>query len=71
MAGLTPTALTYPYGSYDSSSEELIKELGFKASFTCREGMNYITNDPESLYKLNRFLRSPDRSIAEILKGGN
>lgn len=71
MIGITPTALAYPYGSYDAASEELIKELGFKSSFTCREGMNYITNDPESLYKLNRFLRSPDRSIAEILKGGS
>ena len=38
-------------------SIQYIKELGFKASLSCTEGINYITHNPDCLYLLKRFNR--------------
>jgi len=67
IVGITPTAMVYPYGAYNETSEKIAHELGFKATFTCREGVNYITRDPECLYRLKRYLRSPGKSIEQFL----
>ncbi len=63
----TPSAFVYPYGAYNQEIETLVRELGFQATFSCREGMNYITHNPECLFQLKRYLRSPQRSISEML----
>lgn len=67
IAGINPTALVYPFGNYNETSEETARKLGFKATLTCREGVNYITRDPECLYKLKRYLRSPGKNIEQFL----
>lgn len=64
----TPTAYTYPFGSVSNASFSVIKEMGFRASFSCESGMNRITRDPECLYMLKRYLRTPEKSAADILK---
>ena len=49
-----PSTFTYPFGSVEKCSTDIIKELGFKASLSCTSGVNYITRNPESLYLLKR-----------------
>ena len=39
---ITPTAFTYPYGAISKNSPDIIKELGFRASFDCSEKLNHI-----------------------------
>ncbi len=55
--GRSPTAFTYPFGGVSNASCEIIKELGFLASLSCKEGSNKITHDTECLYLLKRFIR--------------
>lgn len=55
--GYIPTTFTYPFGVYNKLSESTIKELGFKASLTCDEGINYIRGKKSDLYLLKRYNR--------------
>lgn len=57
QAGITPTAFTYPFGAISSESVDILKELGFKASFSCENKMNLITRDPDCLFGIDRFIR--------------
>ena len=66
--GYTPIAFTYPFGSVSNASFEIIREMGFKASLSCESGMNKISRDPECLYMMKRYLRTPEKSVREILK---
>lgn len=56
--GVDPICFTYPFGSFNSVSENVIKEMGFKISLICEEKTNYITNDKNCLYLLGRYLRN-------------
>lgn len=58
---------TYPFGYMCEETEEIIKELGFKMSLSCREGVNKLTQD-SSLFSLKRFNRPHGKGIEEILK---
>lgn len=59
---------TYPYGSVSEASFPILRDMGFQATLSCQEGMNYIGKNPEDLYMLRRYLRSNKRSAANILK---
>jgi len=61
-----PLCFTYPFGSYTDNTDSVLKELGFKATLSCYEGLNYITKDPNCLFKLKRYLRPPDLSSYEF-----
>ncbi len=53
-----PTAIAYPYGSYDKNTLDIIKALGFKVSFTCEGRINKIKKgDYDCLYNLGRYNR--------------
>ncbi len=66
--GWAPTTFTYPFGLVSPESLPIIKELGFEAALTCHEKLNYITRDPEQLYRLKRFNRRHGRSVQSILE---
>lgn len=66
--GYTPTTFTYPFGSVSNASFDIIKELGYKATLSCESGMNTVTRDPDSLYMMKRYLRTPKKSAESILK---
>ena len=66
--GYTPTTFTYPFGSVSEASFDIIKELGFKATLSCENKTNFLTRDPECLYMLNRFIRTPAVSVKDILQ---
>lgn len=58
VTGVNPVTFTYPFGKAVNMSFELIKKLGFKASLSCEEGINYISfNAPDSLYMIKRYNR--------------
>lgn len=57
--GVTPTAFFYPYGAKSDCSEEILKSLGFKATFLCESKINIISRNPECLFGLKRFIRPP------------
>ena len=51
-------AIAYPYGSYDKAlTPEVVRDLGFRAAFTCTETVNRLTGDAGELYDLGRFNR--------------
>lgn len=56
--GYLPRAFTYPFGQISPESEDVLKDLGFLAAFTCNEGINHISSsNPEQLFHLKRYLR--------------
>jgi Predicted xylanase/chitin deacetylase len=68
VTGKRPTAFTYPFGFISKSSKDILKDMGFRATFSCAEGLNYITKDPECLYQLKRVNRIPGKSSAQFFK---
>jgi len=70
ITGNSPNTFTYPYGRYNDKIETIIKNLGFKATLTCKFGVNVIDNDPDTLYSLKRIRRAHNQSIQKMLKEG-
>lgn len=68
MTGEKPNTFSYPFGFFSNSSEDILKSMGFRATLSCAEGINYITRDPECLFHLKRILRSPDISSSAFFK---
>ncbi|MDO4552457.1 MAG: polysaccharide deacetylase family protein, partial [Bacillota bacterium] len=62
--GQAATTFAYPFGFFNEDSVQYLKELGFEATLSCTEGINYIVpgGDPEVLWNLKRILRPPDKS---------
>lgn len=65
--GVLPITFTYPYGLTSPGSEDALKEMGFCATMICRESPNYISRDPDELYRLNRYNRAGGLSTAEFM----
>ena len=66
--GYEPTIYTYPFGSVSEASFDIIKRMGFAGSFCCAGKTNYIKKgDHEGLFMLNRFIRTPQKSVSSIL----
>ncbi|MFU0833132.1 MAG: Polysaccharide deacetylase [Oscillospiraceae bacterium] len=55
--GYSPTAFVYPFGAVSEESIPVLKEIGFRASLNCMMKMNYITQDPDCLFGLGRYIR--------------
>lgn len=55
--GKAPTAFAYPFGKYSDTTDGIMKELGFKCTFTCNELISKVSRNPDSLFSLGRYLR--------------
>ena len=66
QTGTESIVFAYPYGFVCRESVPVLKELGFKCTLICREEGNYITDNPECLYGLSRYNRSPEYSTADF-----
>lgn len=64
--GVRPTAFVYPFGAASSSTEGILRQLGFAATLTCEERVSRITRSPESLYGLGRYNRPSGLSSQEF-----
>ncbi len=65
--GCLPSVFTYPYGRYSAQSEEVLEELGFRATLTCDFGTNVLTRDPACLFGLRRICRSHGADLRALL----
>ncbi len=64
-----PAVFTFPFGSMCSDAHKVIADkLKYKGSMSCVEGINYITKDSQSLYKLKRYNRAHGKSSDEFFK---
>jgi peptidoglycan/xylan/chitin deacetylase (PgdA/CDA1 family) len=55
VTGITPNTFTYPFGSISIESKDILKALGFKATLSCTEGVNFINrNKSDVLFGLKR-----------------
>ncbi len=68
ITGKYPSAYTYPFGKISDSSVQIIKDMGFLASLSCEEGMNFITKSPDCLFRLKRLNRSGEYSTAQFIQ---
>ncbi len=64
--GKTPLCFTYPFGAISPEAPGILREMGFRCTMTCESRVNLITRDPECLYELGRFLRTPEESSREF-----
>lgn len=67
-SGIECEVFTYPYGKIYNGSLEVVKEMGFKASLSCYEKINYITKEEDCLYLLGRFNRPASISTESFMK---
>lgn len=63
-----PYIYAYPFGAYSEESFDILENLGFKATFSCNEGMNYLTHDSKCLYLLKRYNRPSGMASADFIK---
>lgn len=69
VTGTAPNTFTYPFGAVSGSSTNILKDLGFKASLGCTQGINTIEKgDPDCLYQIKRYLRTPEKSSSAFFK---
>lgn len=61
-----PVIYAYPFGAYSKESFDVLKDMGFRATFTCNEGINIITHNPDCLYLLKRNNRPSGVSSEEF-----
>lgn len=67
--GYTPAVFAYPFGSVSEASYDILKNMGFKATLSCAEKVNYVNvGDGDGLYMLGRYLRTNTKSAEAILK---
>ena len=67
--GYLPTAFAYPFGGVSEASYEVLRNMGFQATFSCEEKTNYLTQgDMSCLEMLNRFLRSDKTGAKAIME---
>jgi peptidoglycan/xylan/chitin deacetylase (PgdA/CDA1 family) len=70
VTGKTPNTFAYPYGECSDNTNLIIKELGFKATLSCKFGVNIITKDHEKLFGLKRICRSHNQNINKMINEG-
>ena len=64
--GFLPYIYTYPFGAYSEETTDILKEMGFKVSLSCNEGINSITKAPDCLFLLKRYNRPSGISSEEF-----
>lgn len=66
--GFAPDIYTYPFGRYSNLTEDIIKECGFSAVFTCYEKRIVPNSSDDWLFKLGRYNRSGKESTESFFK---
>ena len=66
--GFSPIVYAYPFGAVGRGTADMLRELGFACSLTCREKVNRIRRDPDSLFSLGRFNRPGDMTTEAFME---
>lgn len=64
----TPNTFVFPFGAISNCSLDILRQMGFKATFSCEGKINKITKNPEKLYGLYRILRPPNTSSENFFR---
>jgi len=68
VSGKRPQCFTYPFGSYCTTTDEVLRKMGFKVTLSCASGVNILlVGDKDALWKMKRNNRTPERSVEKIL----
>lgn len=67
IIGTKTHAYIYPFGNISAESKHILKCCGYKLTLGCTEGINYISREPECLFMLRRYNRTPQKSARQIL----
>lgn len=68
MTGNMPSTFAYPYGKYNDNTVDIIKSLGFKATFSCDYGINLINKEGETdLFNMKRICRSNNEGAETLI----
>ena len=67
ITGTKTHAYIYPFGNISAESKYILKCCGYKMTLGCTEGINYISSDPECLFTLKRYNRTPQKSARQIM----
>ena len=66
--GVQTITFTYPFGNLCPEASIVLAEMGFRATLSCRDGVNVLRRgDPDALYNMRRYERTPQRSLQAIL----
>lgn len=66
--GSAPSVFAYPKGKICPESEEILRELGFRGSLGCEEGINAVeAGRPDCLFRMKRILRPSGMSAEAVL----
>ncbi|ROR31865.1 polysaccharide deacetylase [Mobilisporobacter senegalensis] len=68
--GSVPNTFAYPYGETSENCDSVVRQLGFKATLSCRYGVNIIEKNPEKLYGLKRICRAHNEYVGKLIKEG-
>lgn len=68
--GSTPNTFAYPYGESSEDCDQILKQLGFKATLSCTYGVNIIEKDSKKLYGLKRMCRAHNHYLRKLIKEG-
>ena len=61
-------SISYPFGEYEEATTEIVRDMGFRAAFTCTEQINILTGDASELYYLGRYNRPHGISSEKFFK---
>ena len=62
----TVPGIAFPYGYYCDDTLGVIRDLGYRAAFTCAARVNTLTGDQDELMELCRFNRPPGKTSAQF-----
>ncbi len=69
VTGRAPRAFAYPLGAMSKEADVVLRELGVKLTVSCTLDVAEVRpGEPDSLYRLNRLLRSANRPVSSLLK---
>ena len=69
ITGTRPFVFSYPYGLLNDQSDQLLSDMGVKATLTVDEGVNTVVRgSPETLFRLNRLNVTGDMTPQDLLK---
>ncbi len=66
--GFKPNIYTYPFGRYTDWTEEVIKQEGYTAAFTCYEARVVPNSSDNWLFRLGRYNRSGKETTAHFFR---
>ena len=66
--GIIPAVFAFPFGALCKESLPVLRDSGILMTLTCREGMNFISRDPDCLYGIFRYNRSGLLSTDEYME---